>query len=77
MSRCNLPLVNVLIGAGALIFTPIAQAQLPVIYPTQLLPLPPHSAPQPAQPARFGDLVATDGRTILVSAADGPAAYIT
>jgi hypothetical protein len=76
MSRCNLPLVNLLIGAGALLLTPIAQAQLPVIYPTQLLPLPPHSAPQPAHPVLFGDLVATDGQTILVSTSDGPAAYM-
>jgi hypothetical protein len=75
MSRCNLPLVNVLIPAGALLCISIAHAQLPVIYP-KLLPLPPHSAPQPAEPVLFGDLVATDGRTILVSAANGPAAYI-
>ena len=72
MSRCNLPLVNVLIAAGALLCIPIAHAQLPVIYPAHLFPLPPRSAPQPAGPALFGDLVATDGETILVSAARDP-----
>lgn len=76
MSRCNLSLVNVLIAAGALLCIPIAHGELPVIYPTQLLPLPPHSAPQPDQPVLFGDLAVTDGQTILVSTSGAPAAYV-
>lgn len=76
MSRCNLPLAKVLIVAGALLCMPVAHAELSVIYPTQLLPLPPHHAPQPDQPVLFGDLAVTDGRTILVSTSGAPAAYL-
>lgn len=76
MSHCNLPLANVLIAAGALLCIPIVHGELPAIYPTQLLPLPPHSAPQPDQPVLFGDLAVTDGRTILVSTSGAPAAYM-
>jgi hypothetical protein len=74
MSRSG-SFVNVLIGGGALLFVAIAHAQLPVIYPRQLLPLPPHSAPQPAEPVTFGEIAATDGKTILVTVSQGPAAY--
>jgi hypothetical protein len=76
MSRCNLSLVNSLIAAGAMFCIPTAHGELPAIYPTQLLPLPPHSAPQPDEPVLFGDLAVTDGRTILVSTSGAPAAYV-
>lgn len=68
--------VKFLIGAAAaLLVGQTAHAQLAAIYPTQRLPYPPSSAPQPAQPARFGELAVTDGQTILVTVSEGPAAY--
>ena len=75
MSRCNARFARLLLCAGALWFIPIAQAQIPSIYPSQRLPLPPCNVPQPAQDARFGEYVATDGQTILVTVSEGPAAY--
>jgi hypothetical protein len=76
MSRRNPKLLNLLIAAGAPLCVSIGHAELPLIYPSQNLPLPPRSAPQPFERGRFGDLAVTDGETILVSAGDGPAAYV-
>jgi hypothetical protein len=64
-----------LIGAGALLFIPIAQAQVTSLRASQRLPMPPITAPQPTQEARFGEYVATDGQTLLVTVSEGPAAY--
>ena len=75
MSRCNARFVKLLLGAGALCFVPLALAQIPSIYPSQRLQLPPGNAPQPTDEARFGEYVATDGQTILVTVSQGPAAY--
>jgi hypothetical protein len=75
MSRSNLSFAKLVLGAAALLFIPLAQAQLTSVRPSQRLPMPPDTAPQPTQPARFGEFVATDGRTILVTVSQGPAAY--
>ena len=50
-----------------------AHAQLASIHPQQSLPTPPD--PDPPTALRFGALAVTDGRTILVSVENGPAAY--
>jgi hypothetical protein len=75
MSPCNACFAKMLIGAGALLLIPIAQAQVTSLRASQRLPMPPSTAPQPAQEARFGEHVATDGQTILVTVSQGPAAY--
>jgi hypothetical protein len=75
MSQCNARFTRMLIGAGALLLIPIAQAQVTSLRASQRLPMPPSTAPQPTQEARFGEYVATDGQTILVSVSQGPAAY--
>jgi hypothetical protein len=75
VSHCNACFARMLMSASALLFVPIAQAQIASIRPSQHLPMPPPSAPQPAEQARFGEYVATDGQTILVTVSQGPAAY--
>jgi hypothetical protein len=50
-----------------------AYAELSSIHPQQSLPTPPD--PDPPASLRFGALAVTDGRTILVSVQNGPAAY--
>ena len=75
MSPCNACFAKMLIGAGALLLIPIAQAQVTSLRASQRLPMPPNTAPQPVQEARFGEHVATDGQTILVTVSQGPAAY--
>ena len=75
MARRNASLASLLIGAGSVLFIPIAQAQLTSIRPSQQLPMPPNTAPQPTQEARFGEFVTTDGQTILVTVSQGPAVY--
>lgn len=61
--------------AATALATPAADAQLPVIRPQQRLPMPPQSAPRPTAETTFGELAVTDGRTIIVTVASGPAAY--
>lgn len=50
-----------------------ARAELASIHPQQSLPTPPD--PDPPTPLKFGALAVTDGKTILVSVENGPAAY--
>ena len=50
-----------------------AKAELASIQPQQSLPTPPD--PDPPTSLKFGALAVTDGRTILVSVENGPAAY--
>lgn len=75
MARRNASFASLLIGAGSVLFIPIAQAQLTSIRPSQQLPMPPNTAPQPTEEARFGEFVTTDGQTILVTVSQGPAVY--
>lgn len=75
MERCNVTFSRLVVLAAAVVFVPIAQAQLTSIRASQQLPLPPNSAPRPAQEARFGEYVTTDGNTIVVTVSQGPAAY--
>src|SRR5262245_4806629 len=50
-----------------------AKAELASIHPQQTLPTPPD--PDPPVSLKFGALAVTDGKTILVSVENGPAAY--
>ncbi|HKS57677.1 MAG TPA: hypothetical protein VJS12_20435 [Steroidobacteraceae bacterium] len=75
MSHRNARFSRLLIGVGALLLIPIAQSQVVALRPAQRLPMPPNNAPQPTQEGRFGEYVATDGQTILVTVSQGPAAY--
>jgi hypothetical protein len=51
-----------------------AQQELPALSPVQQLPMP-TTGVLPNQPTHFGEQVATDGFTTLVTVDDGPAAY--
>ncbi|HET9445668.1 MAG TPA: hypothetical protein VFO35_05385 [Steroidobacteraceae bacterium] len=75
IAPCNARLTRMLIGAGALLLIANAHAQVTALRASQRLPMPPISAPQPTQEARFGEYVATDGQTLLVTVSEGPAAY--
>lgn len=61
--------------AATALVAPAAHAQLSVIQAHQRLPMPPQSAPRPGFETTFGEFAVTDGRTIIVTVGDGPAAY--